>query len=108
MKGVSYTKEAIQANVSGCHLWSVFKVKSSTPKAEPSHIVHFALRAEAAGQKIPKRKTQVIGGATWAMISLIPAKILSYRSSNGTSAIPTTKETKVAVRPMNTSLSSAV
>ena len=52
-------------------------VKTAAPMTEPSHIVHLALRAEAAGQKTPSVKTQVMGGAMWAMISLTPLKMLS-------------------------------
>ena len=37
--------------------------KTEAPMTDPSHMVHLALRAEAAGQKTPSTKTQVIGGA---------------------------------------------
>src|SRR6478735_8116375 len=52
-------------------------VKTTAPMSEPSHIVHFALRAEAAGQNTPNRNTQVIGGAMWAMMAFTPLKMLS-------------------------------
>ena len=75
---------------------------------EPSHIVHFALRAEAAGQNTPSRKTQVMGGAMWAMISLSALKMLALRSSSGTSAMPNAMEESVATRPIKTSFLSLV
>ena len=36
-----------------------------------------ALAAEAAGRNMPSKKTQVIGGAMWAMMSFRPLKMLS-------------------------------
>ena len=55
---------------------SVPPPQSEAPASEPIHIVHFALKAEARGQKTPTAKTHEIGGAIWAMMSLMPAKML--------------------------------
>ena len=70
--------------------------------AEPIHIVSFALRAEAFPQKSPIRKTPVIGGQTWAITNWMAGKMFSYKSSSGTSAMPTRKDVNAASRPMIT------
>ena len=47
-----------------------------TPIADPNQRVNLAEAADALRQNNPNTKTQVMGGAMWAITSLIPLKTL--------------------------------
>ena len=77
----------------------LFATNTTTPNKEPIHKVSCAAFADAFFQKMPKRKTVVMGGAMCAMISLMPLKRLSYLFSKGNNAIETIKAMVAEMRP---------
>ncbi len=87
---------------------SLLTVKTTMPRSDPRYKVICAAFADARFQKMPNKKTVLMGGAMCAITSLIPLNKLPYLLSIGNNAIDTNNAIPADILPICTSFLSFV